>query len=322
MRQVLNFLKSHINIVIALCVFMMVFINQWVVKYQNFIWLHLILALAFALGVYAFSFLLHWLFDLDNNKRKFSIEFISTKVVGWMPYLILICAIVVYFQKDLPLTPYPRIDAYLHQIDQFFGFNELEVVMYFDHHLAYLLPYIQWVYNQLNNEVMLTIIFLPMFHFKSFERMFRVFFILVGITIIFYYFFPSYGPAYYFTDYRFSHELEHQLILEHALLVDPTQPPVYGVIAAPSWHVISGLLLIAAWWPVKRFGIRYIVLIFNILLILSIFPLGQHYLADALMSFILVPLVYYLDRKLIRGKLVKSKGTLNSNLTDMKPAQI
>ncbi|MCF6764368.1 phosphatase PAP2 family protein [Thiotrichales bacterium 19S3-7] len=294
----LKFIKPHINVLIALVVYAMVFINQWVVEDPSFIWWHVALVIILALGFYALSILLKWLFDFKTKKTKYSIEYIATAVIAWLPYLILICGIVVYFQMLLPLTPYPRIDPYLHRIDQLFGFDEGGIILDFQNQFSFLSPYFIGIYNQLNTAIILTIALIPIFNWKSFERMFRIFFILIAITIVFYYFLPSYGPVYYFKNIHFNSGIEQMLTSELALEANHSLAPVYGIIACPSWHVLCALLIIFAWWPVKFYGLRYLILVFSILLILSIFPTGEHYLADALCSFILFAIVYSLDKKI------------------------
>lgn len=317
--SILDILRKHKVIIAIIFAYLCMMSFQWLVHYKYFPWNSLLIYLIFGLYLYGFAYLiekflpqnaklkLHFFYGNKEINKTINLVYLAKYILICVSYVMLIYYLAMHSGLDMPLTPYPVIDDYLVKIDNLFYFNEADIYLFFQVHAKFVYYVFDGIYNQLNFIIALTLICLPFLNRKSFEKISFLFFVLMGMTFIFCYFFPSINPAYYYHDVKFPHLVEQEVRQYLAFKSGESFKAVTGSISCPSWHTLGALLMIIGWWPVKRFKINYIVLTFNLLIIISIFIVGWHYLADAIMSCIFLGVALYLYKITERKSLQKEK---------------
>ncbi|MCF6775774.1 phosphatase PAP2 family protein [Thiotrichales bacterium 19X7-9] len=294
MQAVLCFAKKHVVILSGVTALLFMFMIQWRVQYVHFDWSSVLVYLWASLTLYFSAMII----DYCGVIRNKDLSRLINNLLLYFSIVILIILLCHSSAVDLPLAPYPLIDTYLAQFDAFFHFNVADITDYTRVNWPLVSDFFQYVYASLEISVTLTLILLPIINQKSYQRLAFMFFFLIILTYIFCYFFPAVGPAYVYPESKFNYDM---IALKNAYLKlrsDPTSDSVSSCIACPSWHVLSSLLILSSWWPVKKFGVRYIAVIYAVVLIISVFVTGAHYLADVFGSFIFMGVALYLAKKL------------------------
>ena len=81
---------------------------------------------------------------------------------------------------------------------------------------------------------------------------------------------------------------QHMLDLTSGVLTTIRLEACEGIICAPSFHTIMGVLLISAFWKTK---LRYGALALNLMMIFSTIPTGGHYVVDVIAGLMVAILV-------------------------------
>jgi membrane-associated phospholipid phosphatase len=204
-------------------------------------------------------------------------------------------------------TPFPLIDHYLVQWDQWFGFDVTAFMAW-----AYQYPlfikvlnfsYFSWEYQVLLTPVLLAVLNKP--------REINQYMALAAICFIFwllvYYFFPTLAPAGILHSPHFL-DVSYDIVTRFKEVHQSTPITVWsagGMVSFPSGHVMYALLVLIAWRKIKI--IFYPLVILNMLLITATMALGFHYLVDVLASFVIValavPTVHLLFKRWERKRL-------------------
>ncbi len=200
-------------------------------------------------------------------------------------------------------TPFDIIDYHLVKFDQWLGFD-VTVLMAWVHHHPYIYKILSFAYDAWYPEVLLTPVVLALL--KRSAEVHRYF---LGYTFFFlcsaliYYFFPTIAPAGVMNSPYFSpdqYALVTRFFEVHQQL--PVSVMTGGIVAFPSVHVATALTVLIAFRKIKI--IFYPLLIINTLLIFATMGLGYHYLADVLMSLIVVSVATWVIH-LIYKKFIK-----------------
>ncbi|MDE2491696.1 MAG: phosphatase PAP2 family protein [Elusimicrobia bacterium] len=176
-------------------------------------------------------------------------------------------------------TPFPPIDARLARWDAALGWSTTGVLAWTWSH-PLLRRLMQWCYASLNVQL----VALPAAAALGRDRRtMRVYLYAVAYSFLagglFYYFFPSSGPAAVFSSPFFTAEQRNTFVkfwqVHHGL---PVASVMGGMIAFPSFHVAWAVLLTYAarpWRPLFRAAAAL-----NVLVVASTLLLGWHYLLD------------------------------------------
>lgn|SRR3990167_1893988 len=178
-------------------------------------------------------------------------------------------------------TPFPTHDQFISHLDQLLGFHELSVLRMVHEHIIFQ-PLIWNCYFSL----LAVIHFLPISlmvsrNVESSYHYYCSFMVSIIIGYSCYYFFPTMTspaaiyPHHYFTDFQLNtlhqFQLEHLHKMIHFDLVG-------GIISFPSFHAIWAVFVIYFLWP---YGwIRYVGIIYGILIFATSVLTGWHYLVD------------------------------------------
>ncbi len=189
-------------------------------------------------------------------------------------------------------TPFPLIDHYLVQSDQWFGFD-VTAFMAWAYQYPLLIKVFNFNYFSLEYQMLLTPVLLAVLN-KS--REVNQYAALAAVCFIFwllvYYFFPTLAPAGVLHSPYFM-DISYDILTRFKEVHQNTPISVWsaGMISFPSGHVMYALLVLIAWRKIKI--VFYPLLVFNIILIIATMALGFHYLTDVLSSFVIVAVAYY-----------------------------
>ncbi|TNF66649.1 MAG: hypothetical protein EP298_08155 [Gammaproteobacteria bacterium] len=294
MQNFLDFVKKHAVILAGLFAFLLMAMIQWKVQYPLFGWGFVIVFIWSSFSLYIIAQIIKYFKPI----RQKELSTLTVNILTFISISLIVYLFCRYSSADLPLVPYPLIDAYLVKFDAFFHFNVADITEYFRVNLPLVSEAFQYIYASLKISTIITLILIPIINWKSYQRLTFMFLFLMALTYIFCYFFPSIGPAYSYPDAYFTKNVIAVKNDYLQLRSNPTSHAVSACVSIPSWHVIGSLLILMAWWPVKKFGFRYFVAIYSSLLIISIFITGWHYLADAIASFIFMGIGLYTAKKL------------------------
>ena len=210
------------------------------------------------------------------------------KEIFHMYLLILIIAI---SSTAVQFTPFQPIDRYIQTIEAFVYINMDEIVKWTNSY-----PIIYTILSASYNLLSFELLILPLIIIISRNSKFFyefMFLMLVSsfIGFVFYYFFPTTAPASlssspFFLEEQRATGLKFYEIHQH---IEPSTI-AGGMIALPSFHVIWACWLqyMVRAWPVAFF----ILLPFNILLIISCVLLGWHYPLDIIGSALVIYFTY------------------------------
>ena len=181
------------------------------------------------------------------------------------------------------ITPFPLIDKYLQLSDKTFNFNILPLLIFIQQH-----PYLNIISWNIYLSLIILFFIIPLILFiinhrkEAFEFLNHLL-LSVLIAGLFYYFFPSTGPATllkspYFTELQKYIFKGFQEI--HTFFQTPTRP--YPFLSAPSIHTIWALLLAYACRKVKYLNL--FISIWALLVILTTLTTGWHFLTDVILA--------------------------------------
>jgi len=212
-------------------------------------------------------------------------------------------------------TNAPNIDSWLSTVDRFFGFDWPNVILWAQRKPIFSLILI-FAYSSFMPQASVVIIHLSFTgRLRQLTEFNTIFIITNLITIIFSGFFPAAGPGKYYqglvhVDLSGISQLEP---LRDGTLRTIDLAHLQGLVSIPSFHTIMAILLT---YSMRHTKMRWIFLILNITMLVSIPICGEHYLTDMIGGVITVALViagwnfvaYMRDRA--------SPGTLNAFTLD------
>lgn len=223
--------------------------------------------------------------------------------------LFITAAVGVVMETGFQYTPFPIIDHYLVQLDQYLGFNTVSVLNW-----TYSYPWFKNLLWHAYDSFYFQLIGIPFIlalymDKKSLNILFMTWVIGFIIAANIYYFFPTVAPAGLFQSPHFdvsqyATSLKFYQLHHHQI---PTTDDG-GMIAFPSCHVMWAILLTYACKNIK--WLFYPLILLNILMTLATFLLGWHYLVDVLASFGLAALSIYLAN-LIYQRYIISQNACN-----------
>jgi hypothetical protein len=189
-------------------------------------------------------------------------------------------------------TPFAPIDATLARWDAALGYNTISVLSRIAAH-----PSLRFVLNRLYESTDLLLILAPLPAFLLDDR--RVMRVYLRAMIyaflagsLFYYFFPSSGPASFFHSADFI-PLQRATFMKfqqvHSRL--PVTTYLGGMIAFPSFHVAWAVLTTYAALPDRR--LFRAVAVWNAMVVVSTVLLGWHYVVDVPAGLLLAALALY-----------------------------
>ena len=215
-----------------------------------------------------------------------------------LTYLSIISPLLGFSPFLIPLSPHPVIDPVLKALDGSVGFS-VAVFMHWFQEMPRINDFMWIIYNSLIPQLSLTFLLLPFIDFKGVQRFYLLLLLSFILMLGFTYFFPSVSPCYSYHGFQFAPSLQKEA---HAYLSFRSggAVPLTDDVSCPSYHVITALILIAGWWNVKKYGIRYFVLALNLLMILSTLTTGAHYLTDVIAGILFFIACFYLIKLLER----------------------
>lgn len=215
-------------------------------------------------------------------------------------FLFFVMSVIAYATNAIQYTPFPIIDKYLIHCDSFFHVSIDQWI-----HPNIILT---WAYESLS--IQLCAIPLWVIYKKQYQVLYQFYELLLICTMLgfmFYYFFPSTGPAshfhsVYFTKAQYATGLKFNQIHHY---ISPTTLEG-GLIACPSFHVIWAA---CCTYLLKPWKILFAITGgLNILLSIACVILGWHYFTDILMSFFLLLILYFLHKLLSNKRTSKLKN--------------
>ena len=185
------------------------------------------------------------------------------------------------FATGIQYTPFPPIDAALGRWDAALGFNVTALLPWTYAHPR-LARFLWRCYDSLQYQLLLVpVLACCLRDRRRMKRFMHAFIYSFFLGDLFYYFFPSSGPAtiyqspYFDPVQRLTHVKFYNV---HHFLAVTTRAG--GLIAFPSFHVVWGVLL--TFLARGRRWTCYPVLVLNVLMIASTLLLGWHFLVDVI----------------------------------------
>ncbi len=281
------FIARYFNLFIALCICLLSAIalieNYYVTKFpgNNYfppgsIVMVIILFLTW-LGTYL-------LFDRYSQYYKMMRELV---------FFFLIMSVVAIATNAAQFAPFNPIDKQLLLIDQALGIQLENVVAWSDSK-----PWLRTILAISYDSLPLQMTYLPLIlifarKYSYLREYYSLLLITTLIGFVFYYFWPTIGPASaigspYFTVYQYATGIKFAEIHNH---IRPSTIEG-GMIAMPSFHMIWALLCLnlSRSWPV----VFLLLLPLNFLLLASCVLLGWHYFIDLVGSFIVLLVAYFI----------------------------
>ena len=240
-----------------------------------------------------------WIFAFFNFAlllRMLGVHVITKKIMQEYLLFFLVSAMIVFGANAIQYTPFTPIDAHILAWEKKLHLDSLSMVIWTNRHPKTNL-YLNLMYNILEFEM----IFCPIYALtlKKYHHLHEYFFLMlttVYIGFIFYYFFPTTGPA---SNLPASYFTQNQLAtgLKFSQIHHYQQPTTLlgGMIAMPSFHVI--------WAWLNVYLIRFKPLLCGLFVILNLFLtcacvlLGWHYVLDIVGSVLLLAMTFYIYKK-------------------------
>ncbi|MBA2656864.1 MAG: phosphatase PAP2 family protein [Tatlockia sp.] len=237
------------------------------------------------------------------------------KIAKELLYFFLLFSVIAFATNAVQFAPFRPIDKSLILIDQALGIH-LDKIIGWTLNKPSLKDILVLSYDSLPMQMTylpLLLIFCRQFYYL--REYYSLLLITTLLGFLFYYFWPTLGPASVFNSPYFSnaqHATGIKFIEIHSKIVPSTQEG--GMIAMPSFHMIWALLGL----NLSRCSTLIFIplLILNVLLISSCILLGWHYLIDLLGSIITLGISYliYLYFVALPLRLVNFEGNKHYNL--------
>ncbi|MCX7126084.1 MAG: phosphatase PAP2 family protein [Gammaproteobacteria bacterium] len=198
-------------------------------------------------------------------------------------------------------TPFPTEDYFLRHVDRMLNFHLLPILHFVHQH-----PEINNGIWNLYYSLLVVIHFLPIFlaFFEKQKVIYHYYCSFVISIIIGYficYFFPTMSspaaiyPHQYFTPFQLNtvhqFQLEHLHHIIHFSLVG-------GIVSFPSYHAIWAALVVYFLWSYQ--WIKYLALIYGILILLMAILTGWHYFFDLIGGLCVAVISIYFAKRLLR----------------------
>lgn len=217
---------------------------------------------------------------------------LTKKIVLELLLFFLVIALIIFGATAIQYTPFKPIDNYILAVESKLRINLLGMINWTRQH-----PLLQLRLTQTYDLLELEMLICPLYALalKKYDYLHEYFFLILTTAcfgFIFYYFFPTTGPASnlpaaYFSSQQLATGIKFWQIHSH----HPPTTALGGLIAMPSFHVIW------AWLNVYliRFHRFYCALfaMINLLLTLACVLLGWHYVLDLIGSFIILGVAFY-----------------------------
>ncbi|MBA2710275.1 MAG: phosphatase PAP2 family protein [Tatlockia sp.] len=239
----------------------------------------------------------------------FDINHACFKIMREMVYFFLLFALIAFATNAVQLTPFEPIDIFLIKLDRSFGI-ESEAIIAWLSNKNWLKSVLGLSYDSLPMQMAyLPLILIVARKFNYLREFYSLLLITTLFGFVFYYFWPTLGPASaigspYFTTYQYATGIKFTEIHNH---IQPTTAEG-GMIAMPSFHTIWALLCLRL---SRCFSIIFFLLLpLNLLLILSCVLLGWHYFIDLIGSMVVLVAAYGVYRFFVAPlTLIKPKPT-------------
>lgn len=212
-------------------------------------------------------------------------------------YILLLLSLSNFVTNGIIITPFNLIDSQLQHIDQTLHFNSLKFISSIQHFS--LLNMLSWrIYFSLIIFFFMTpLILFLMKHEQEAYSLLNHLLLSVLLAGLFYYFFPSTGPATLSQSTLYT-QLQHSIYYSfqaiHASLKIIHHN--YPFLSAPSIHTIWALLI--AYACRKILYLNEIIFIWTTLVILTTLTTGWHFLTDVLLGISFTGLIIYLNKKI------------------------
>lgn len=196
-------------------------------------------------------------------------------------------------------TPNHTIDNYLLKIDQMVGFSTLGL-MGCVHQFPLLVKSLQDAYASLYFQLFFTPLILALFNNRrEIDRYLLSTFIGLIVAGLIYYLWPTIAPAGVLHSKYFLQN-QYDLVQRFVEVHQGAAVTVFdgGLIAFPSAHVMSALVIMFAWRQYK--WIFYPLLLVNVVMIFATMALGYHYLTDVIAGAVLAYVAIKISVRCIR----------------------
>ena len=234
---------------------------------------------------------------------QFGINSKIPQILKEVIYFFLLILIISIATNAVQYTPFKPIDQYLVYFEEMF-YIDFKAIITWTHANSNLKTIMGYIYNSLVQQM----VFIPLLVIIAmrFRLMHEYYFLMLSsalIGFVFYYFFPTTGPA-SVIDSPYFYEVQKATGLKFHQIHNYIQPTTIegGMIALPSFHIIW------AWFCVyilKEWKIAFFILLFfNIGLTASCVLLGWHYPVDIIGSVLVIIIshsLYFFCRRSIRA---------------------
>lgn len=261
-------------------------INEFFYKYPHS---HQIIAWPY-FKLFLLTFLIHTSIKTIHPKSSLFLLFYS--------YVLLLLSVSNFVTNSIIITPFPLIDKQLQYLDDRFHFSSLQLISFIQHHS--LLRIISWrIYFSLIFLLFTTpvLLLLTNQHKKAYQFLNHLL-LSVLCAGVFYYFFPSTGPA-TISDSNYYTTLQHSIYFSFHTMHSSFKKisHAYPFLSAPSIHTTWALLIMYAWR--KTLYANKIIIIWAILIIMTTLTTGWHFLTDILLAICFTGAIIYLEKVLI-----------------------
>lgn len=228
--------------------------------------------------------------------RILGIQIITKKIIQEYLLFILVSVLIVFGANAIQYTPFNPIDASILALEKKLHIDSLASIIWTHQHPE-IYQYLQHIYNLLTLEMIIFPIYV--LTIKKYDYLHDYFFLLLTaacIGFIFYYFFPTTGPASHFPSSYFSiDQLATGVKFDQIHHYQQPTTQSGGLIAMPSFHVIWAWLIVY----LIRFKPLYCIptAIINIFLTGACVLLGWHYYLDIVGSLIVLLISFLIYKR-------------------------
>lgn len=232
--------------------------------------------------------------------------------------IIFISVLINFFSMAIQYTPFQLHDAQVLQWDLDLGFNQIAIINWF-HQFPVFINLLKISYSIMITQVFAAPLVLALLQQqRRFDVFINVCLITSIIGYVFYYFFPTAGPADTLSSVYFTQAMAEIPIrfydVQHYI---PNNHIAGGIIALPSFHVIWAICVAYSFKNYKM--IFYPLLAWNTLAIIATIALGWHYLIDVIVGILLATFAIMVAEKKAKTQDYALQTLFKSYKQEIKP---
>ena len=249
----------------------------------------------------AMSSWFYLIFSLILFCRIYGVKIVSNKTIQGYLLFFVIVGLSTLAVNAMQYTPFNPIDVQILELEKILHISSLSLVIWAKQHHT-LSHGLYYAYNFLTFEMIIIPIYvLAIKKYDYFYEYLHLILIAMCFGFIFYYLFPTTGPASNLPDYYFrTEQLETGLKFWQIHHYQQPTTTKGGMVAMPSFHVIWAWLVVhlIRFQPICCLSLAII----NIILTVACVLLGWHYCLDLVGSFFVLTITLYIYKKIIGSR--------------------